>query len=224
MNVLQELEDFINEFNQLNDIDFEIDSIRIEFSKQYKLERLKEVGNWSKVQKNSNILHKLKKRLVVEEVTSAYRLEKQNIYYYNKRDDTKKYRNAEMVIFGIKQYHKCPPPRNLIGKILSILKDVSNIDICFDMKRKPNLESLSNKFYLKQFITNDGVFTDTYYINQTFNDMIEKVTIYDKAYKNNLKGILWRIEAKILIPNIKVLALPLHDFKHIIDLARCNNG
>lgn len=224
MNVLQELEDFINEFNQLNDIDFEIDSIRIEFSKQYKLEKLKEVGNWSKVQKNSNILQKLKKRLAVEEVTSAYRLEKHNIYYYNKKDDTKKYRNAEMVIFGIKQYHKEPPPRNLINKILSILKDVSNIDICFDMKRKPNLEVLRNQFYLKQFITKDGVPTDTYYINQTFNDMIEKFTIYDKAYKNTLKGILYRIEAKILIPNIKVLALPLHDFKNIIDLARCNNG
>jgi len=38
MNILQELEDFIQEFNTLNDEDFSIDSIRVEFSKQHKLE------------------------------------------------------------------------------------------------------------------------------------------------------------------------------------------
>lgn len=38
-----------------------IDSIRIEFQKQYKKERLDCLGNWNKLQKNSNILHKLKR-------------------------------------------------------------------------------------------------------------------------------------------------------------------
>lgn len=225
MDILSELEVFINEFNQYNDMNFEIDSIRIEFSKQYKLEKLKEVGQWEKVRKNSNILHKLKKRLAVDEVTSAYRLEKLNIYFYNKKDDTKKYRKAEMVIFGMKQYHKAPPPYYLIEKIISILKDVSNIDLCFDMKQIPNIEALNRYFKIKRYIEpKSGKPTQTYYINSTMNDMIEKVTIYNKALKNNLEGILWRIEAKILIPNTKYLALPLHEVKQIVDLAKGNNG
>lgn len=41
MKVLQELEDFIDEFNQNNDEDFSIDTIRVEFSKQHKQEELK---------------------------------------------------------------------------------------------------------------------------------------------------------------------------------------
>lgn len=53
--------------------------------------------------------------------------------------------------------------------------------------------------------------------------MIDKVTIYNKALKNSLDGILWRLEATISIPNIKELALPLYEFKQIIDLARGTN-
>ena len=34
MKIIQKLEDFIHEFNQNNNVDLEIDSIRIEFSKQ----------------------------------------------------------------------------------------------------------------------------------------------------------------------------------------------
>ena len=34
MDILQELEDFIHEFNSENDVEFSIDSIRVEFSKQ----------------------------------------------------------------------------------------------------------------------------------------------------------------------------------------------
>ena len=44
IDILQELENFINEFNQDNNEDFNIDSIRVEFSKQYKLHKLKELG------------------------------------------------------------------------------------------------------------------------------------------------------------------------------------
>lgn len=215
MNILQELEDFINEFNQNNDEEFEIDSIRVEFQKQYKQDALKKLGNWNKIKKNSNILHKLKKRLSEDEVTSAWRLEKHNIYYYNMQDKPK-YRKAELVIFGMKQYHKDPPPKELVSKLLSILKDVSNIDICLDLPYKPNLTALNKLFTLKPYITNNGVVTDTSYINDTCIPMIDKVTIYNKAQKNALKGILWRIEAKISIPNVKALALPLHEFKEIV--------
>lgn len=220
MNILQELEDFINEFNQDNGADFSIDSIRTEFQKQHKLEKLKAVGTWKKVGKNSDILHKLKKRLAETEVTSVYRLEQYNIYYYNKKDDTKKYRKAEMVIFGMKQYHKDAPPKEIIVKILSILKDITNIDLCLDMPYKPSYEALEKYFVLIPYRTKDGILTDTRYINETGIMMLDKVTIYNKAFKNELNGILWRMEAKISIPNIKALALPLHEFKQIIDIAK----
>ena len=213
MNVLEELENFINEFNALNDEDFSIDTIRIEFSKQHKLEHLKKLGNWNKLQKNSNILHKLKKRLAVDEVTSAYRLEKQDIYYYNSNVDAPKYRKAILVIFGMRQYHKDPPPRVVISNILQILKDVSSIDICIDLPYKPNLETLGMKYRLTPYY-------DTSYINDTDIPMLDKIVFYNKGYKNNLKRTLWRIEAMISIPNFRDLILPLHEFKEIIDITR----
>ncbi len=219
MSILQELEDFINDFNLANNIDFAIDSIRVEFSKENKKKNLEKLGKWNKIKKNSNILHKLKSRLSSDEVTSAYRLEKENIYYYN-HSCPPHYRKATLVIFGMKQYHKELPKKEYITKILSILKNVSNIDLCLDLKHKPNIEALNQYLTLKQFITKNGVFTDTYYINDTDVNMIRKIIIYDKAFKNKLDFPLWRIEAQIMIPNIKVLALPLHELKEITDIAK----
>jgi hypothetical protein len=224
MNTLQELENFINEFNLNNDEDFAIDTIRIDFSKQHKKENLEQLGSWKKINKNDKkIMDKLKRRLTADEVTSAYQLENYNIYYYNSNKDKPKYRIATMVIFGMKQYHKEPPPQNIVTKILSILKDITNIDLCFDMKQKPNLELLKKHFELKRYFDKTiKAYTDTYYINDTNILMIDKITIYNKAIKNNLEGILYRIEATILIPNIRVLSLPLNEFKQIIDLAKGN--
>ncbi len=219
MNPLQELENFINEFNSNNDENFTIDSIRITFSKETKKDKLEELGTWKKLTKNSNILHKLKKRLSDDEVTSVYRLEKENIYYYN-HSNPPHYRKATLVIFGMKQYHKDPPPLHIVTEIVSILKDVTNIDLCLDLPYKPNIKALHKYLTLKQFITKDGVFTDTHYINDTDVLMIDKIVIYDKAFKNKLDFPVWRIEALISIPNIKYLALPLHEFKEIIDIAK----
>ena len=120
MNILADLENFINDFNILNNVNFSIDSIRIEYKKRYKQPRLNELGKWSKLQKNSNILHKLKKRLNEYEITTAHRLEKHNIYYFNKKDTSTtshRYDKAELVIFGMSQYHKDPPPREITKSI-----------------------------------------------------------------------------------------------------------
>ncbi len=222
MNTLQELENFINEFNINNNEDFAIDSIRIDFSKQHKKENLEQLGNWKKINKNDKkIMNKLKKRLTLDEVTSAYQLENYNIYYYNSNKDKPKYRIATMVIFGLKQYHKAPPPQNIVTKILSILKNITNIDLCLDIKQKPNIELLKKHFELKRYFDKKiKAYTDTYYINDTNILMIDKITIYNKAIKNNLEGILYRIEATISIPNIRVLSLPLNEFKQITDLAK----
>lgn len=219
MNILQELEDFINEFNSLNDEEFDIDTVRIEFSKQHKLEELEKLGHWRKVEKNSSLLAKLKKRLLESEITSAWRLEKEDIYYYNMQD-APKYRRATLVIFGMKQYHKPTPQKELISKLLQIMKDVSSVDICLDIPYKPNLEAVSRYFTLTPFITNNGVITDTRYINDTGTPMLDTIIFYNKAFKNELDGILWRVEATISIPNFKALSLPLHEFKQITDIAK----
>ena len=223
MNPLSEIEAFINEFNQNSDEDFAIDSIRIEFQKQYKLEKLQEVGKWHKINaKDKKIMAKLKNRLTIDEVTTAFQLERENIYYYNSSTPPK-YRQATLVIFGMKQYHKEPPKRELIIKLLSILKNVSNIDICLDLPYKPNIEALKKYFGVKRYFTTERVPTDTHYINNPLINMIEKITIYNKADKNSLDGVLWRIEAKVIIPNIKILALPLFELTEIINIARVQN-
>ncbi len=223
MNILEELEEFIRNFNNAYDEDFQIDTIRIEFSKQYKINPIKDIGKWSKIKNNSPLIPKLKKRLLEDEVTSAYRLENYNIYYYNSNADAPKYRKAILVIFGMKQYHKDPPPRKLISKILQILKDISSVDICLDLAYKPNIETIKQYFTLTPYITKDGVITDTHYINNTDIPMIDTIVFYNKAFKNGLKGTLWRIEAKISIPNFRALILPLYEFKEVTDLARIKN-
>lgn len=220
MNILHELESFIEEFNQNNNLDFAIDTIRIEFQKQYKMEKLQAIGKWNKINsKDKKIMSKLKKRLTADEITTAYQYERENIYYYNSSTPPK-YRHATLVIFGMKQYHKEPPKRDLVTKLLSILKNVSNIDICLDIPHAPNIEALKKYFDLKQYITKDGVFTDTFYINRPDVAMIEKITIYNKGLKNSLEYILWRIEAKVIIHDIKILWLPLYELKQIINIAK----
>ena len=187
MDTLAELEDFIKEFNQNNDESFNIDTIRIEFDKQHKKDKLLHFGNWKKINKNDRrILAKLKKRLTVDELTTAYQLEKHNIYYYNQKDDTKKYRKATMVIFGMKQYHKDPPPYNIINSIFNILvfgtsKVSVNIDVCSDTDIKPNIKNLAQYFTLKQYVEpKTQTPTETYYINYPNITMIEKLVIYNK--------------------------------------------
>jgi len=216
MDILNEIEEFISDFNNTHDVDFAIDSIRVEFSKKYKKAHLETLGTWKKLNKNSNILAKLKKRLQENEITTAYQLEKYNIYYYNMQD-APKYRKAILVIFGMKQYHKEAPPRELIKKLLAIMKDVSNLDICLDVPYQPKITKYFKNYNLKQYITPQGVKTQTYYINNPNILGIEKIVIYNKGFKNALNCILWRFEAKMLVHNIKALYLPLYEFKQLIE-------
>ncbi len=165
----------------------------------------------------------LSKRLGEYEITTAHRLEKHNIYYFNKKDTstkTHRYDKAEVVIFGMSQYHKDPPPRETIKSILTILKSVSNVDVCLDMPFRPNMSRIEQLFQVTPYITPNGVVTDTSYINKPEITMLEKIVIYNKQLKNSLGFAVWRVEAKMLIPNIKLLALPLYEFKEIIDLMR----
>lgn len=209
MSILSNLETYLKDF----DFDFEIDTLRIDFIKTNKKKKLDLIGSWKKINKpNHYLMLKLKRRYEVEELTTVYQLENHNIYYYNSRK--KDYKFATMVIFGLKQYHKAPPPQQIVNQILSILKAVHSVDICYDIKSIPNFEALKEFFYLQRYKRED-----TYYINDTNILMLDKICIYNKAKKNKLDGTLWRIEATISIPNFKFLALPIYDFMQIINLA-----
>lgn len=220
MQILQELESLIHEFNTANDTDYHIDTIRAEFSKQHKLEALKKVGQWEKLPANSPLLPKLKKRLLENEITSAHRLKGENIYYYNTNTDRPKYRRAVLVIFGIHQYHKDPPPHHLIETLLQIIKATTGIDVCFDLPCKPNLDAIATCFMLTPYFTPKGGRTGTVYINDTGSPWIDKIVFYNKAIKNKLDRTLWRIEATITITNMDGLYLALDDFKQITDMAQ----
>lgn len=228
LDIYQQSLDYINNYNQLRKVNFDIDSIRVEFIKENKIQELKEVGNWKRLTLNNNILHKLKKRLTDDEITNAYQLEKHHIYYYNSK--LSNYKIATLVIFGLKQYHKKPPPREIITKVLNVVygkrsKLKQNIDVCIDLATKPNLKELRKVFCLERYYhrtknSKTATPTDTYYINNPNILGIEKITIYDKAFKNGLNFPLWRIEAKILIHNHKDIYLPLDDFLTVVKITK----
>lgn len=210
MDILREVKEFIREFNEANNVNFKIDSIRIDFSKEYKLPALNKMGEWVKIGGNSPLIGRLRKRLDYNQITTAYRLKSHDIYYFNFQD-APKYRKARLVIFGLAQYHKTPTPSHIVKRILDILKDVREIDICLDMPTQPNFLELANLFELKLFKT-------SCYINNTHIPMINRILFYDKALKNNLSSPLWRMEAVITIPNWKILALPLSELTDISKL------
>jgi len=211
MSILNKLNQVIKEFNSNNSINIAIDTIRVNFSKQHKLKELKSLGEWLKIDKTSSLYSRLQKE---ENATSGYRLKDTNIYYLNIKDKPK-YRKATLIIFGIYQPHK-KIDIHIIAKTLKILKNITSIDICYDNKNKPNIEAIKSLYKPKRYISNKKP-TDTYYI--TFNLFyLSKIVIYNKAFKNNLKYSLWRIEA---ILNIKLqddyLYLALFEFKEFID-------
>lgn len=219
MGIFSELKTYLQEF----DFNFQIDTIRIEFSKQHKKENLEQLGRWKKINKNDKrIMDKLKRRLTADEVTSAYQLENYNIYYYNSNRDKPKYRTATLVIFGLYQYHKAPPPAEIVNSILSIMqssvkrgRNLINIDVCYDMQSIPDVATLKQFYYLTDYKKQGNSF----YINDTNILSMDRICIYNKALKNKLDGTLWRIEATISIPNYNYLALPISEFIDIINLA-----
>lgn len=215
MNILEQLETSING----KILNFYIDTIRIEFSLQYKFKHLETLGKWYKLKKSDFKYNQIKKRLSKKELATVYQLENHNIYYFKKKE--RHYQKAIMVIFGMKQYHKDPPPRELISQIVDILtykvdfkryRDFE-IDLCFDTVAKPNFENIA-KYFITDIVSSDRGYTC--YINSPNLLMIRSVCIYDKASKNSLLAPLWRYEATIHIPNPKELNLPIDDFIDII--------
>lgn len=212
--VLENIEAIINS----DESSFYIDTIRIEFSKEHTIKELNKIGNWNKINKaDRQIYKKLIDRLTADEISNAYRLENNNnIFYYNSNKDRPKYRLATMVIFGLKQYHKEPPPRDIIISIISILKNITSIDLCYDSAIKPDINKLIQLGGSQCFIDKSTP-TSTYYINTPHIPSIERAYIYDKQHKNSLGTPLWRFEAQISIINPKEPYIPLFELLEMID-------
>jgi len=192
VNFYNQIITLLNEHNQsIKNVSraLEIDTISIFFDKRYKLERLNKLGFWHKIKRDNTLYPKLEKRLTAKQITSAFKLEEYPIYYTN-QPDYPKYNKAILVMFGLSQYHKSAPPTNLIEQIIKILKNISSIDICYDFDQKPNIDRLKEYYKVTQY-------QDTYYINNTYELMIEKICIYDKSNKNGLNFNVYRFEATI---------------------------
>lgn len=219
MSILSKLEDYLKEF----EFDFKIDTLRIDFIKSSKKDKLNSIGSWNKIKPTHQLFLKLKRRYETEELTTVYQLEGYNIYYFNSKK--KDYKLATLVMFGLYQYHKAPPPVKIVNSILSIMqssvkrgRNLLNIDICFDMKSIPDIATLKQFYYLTDYKKQGNSF----YINDTKILSMDRVCIYNKALKNKLDGTLWRIEATISIPNYNYLALPICEFIEIIKIAKTN--
>ena len=220
MGIFSKLKSYLQEF----DYDFEIDTIRIDFlsSKKSKLHSL---GEWNKIKPSHQLFLKLQRRYELKELTTVYQLQGyNNIYYFNSKK--KDYKLSTLVLFGLFQHHKPPPPVEIINSILNIMqssikrgKNLINIDVCYDMKSAPDVATLKQFYYLTDYRKQGS----TFYINDTNILSMEKVCIYNKSLKNKLDGTLWRIEATISIPNYNCLALPISEFIEIINLANGTN-
>ena len=164
MSILLNLENYLQQFN----FDFQIDTIRIDFLKSSKKSKLDSIGRWNKIKPNHQLFLKLQRRYEAKEITTVHQLENYNIYYFNNKK--KDYKFATLIIFGLFQYQKAPPPAEIINSILSIMqtsvkrgRNLLNIDICYDMKSIPNIAALKQFYYLTDY-RNQG---STFYINDT---------------------------------------------------------
>ena len=227
MNFYKEIITNINDFKSAYDIKFEIDTIVIDFSKQYKLEKLEKLGEWHKIKESAMFYKKIEEKQKThkseknkgKKITSAFQLKnKENkdypIYYVNYYDYPRYYK-AQLVMYGLHQYHKSEPPNNLKEQIIKILKNISSIDICFDFPEKPKIWALERDFKVNKYRN-----TKTYYINNANHPMIKKICIYDKNDKDKLKFPAYRLEATIIIPDTKYLNLPLYEVNKVLKLIR----
>ncbi|MDR2099714.1 MAG: hypothetical protein LBP40_02650 [Campylobacteraceae bacterium] len=208
--LLLSLTNTLNQFNLQNQISLNIDTLRITFSRQYKLDSLKAIGEWVKLKKIDELYHKAIKRHTTKELSSAYRLKDEDIFYFN-LSDYPKYRKSMLVIFGITQPHK-EPNHQLIDKLISLFKTITSIDICYDTPYKPNLANLEKHYRITRYKD-----TDTYYVNDTGYPMLDRIVIYNKQSKNKLASPLFRIEATMSVNPKYLSLLPLDEFKLFLE-------
>lgn len=216
--------------------DINIDTIRASFFKNAitrknhtKIELLKRITKshglkWRKMrsEKESKILNRYEFKGL--KVTNIYELENLSIFYATTKDQNNGDKKAVIEFYGLRQYHKPPPPLNLIDELLTVVNNVSSVDVCFDSQKPFNLSSF-------EIISHQN----TQYIKSELGTL-QRVYFYDKALKNSLNFPLYRAEATIPITDFNKsapisqadrlklqLAQGIGDFKSIIDQATAPN-
>jgi hypothetical protein len=148
------------------------------------------------------------------------------IFYATLKSSGNEPQKALFEVYGLRQYNKTPPPKELIAELLSVINNVSSLDLCFDKDSPFNLDPFCDEVYYH---------SDTTYLNN--NEVLSRVYFYDKAKKNNLNLSIYRAEAVATIaPKNKGNPLPLkarlnlqlphalNEFKSILDKTTKGQG
>ena len=222
MDILAELANIINTAES----QIYIDTIRATFYKKAitqkthkKIDLLKSIARkygkkWQKLDKQT------------AKAVKIYMLSDLPIFYATLKSSGNEPQKALFEVYGLRQYNKTPPPKELVAELLGVINNISSLDLCFDKDSPFNLDPFCDE------VIN---FENTKYLKN--NDVLARVYFYDKAKKNNLNLPIYRAEAVVSInPKSKDNPLPLKqrlnlqlpyaldEFKSILDKTTKEQG
>ena len=209
VDILAEIESIINPAES----GIHIDTIRATFFKKAIIQKTytkmklldliarKYGKKWLKLDKQTAKTIKIERRYEFRdyEIVNIYVLGDLPIFYATLKNAGNEPQKALFEVYGLRQYNKTPPPKELIAELLGVVNNVSSLDLCFDKDSPFNLEAFKDEVYYH---------SDTAYLNN--NKVLSRVYFYDKAKKNNLNLPIYRAEAVVSInPKSKDNPLPL---------------
>lgn len=62
------------------------------------------------------------------------------IFYATLKNAGNEPQKALFEVYGLRQYNKTPPPKELITELLGVINNVSSLDLCFDKDSPFNLD------------------------------------------------------------------------------------
>lgn len=209
MDILAELASIINPAES----GIHIDTIRATFFKKAIIQKTytkmklldliarKYGKKWQKLDKQTAKAVKIERRYEFRdyEILNIYALSDLPIFYATLKSSGNEPQKALFEVYGLRQYNKTPPPKELIAELLGMVNNVSSLDLCFDKDSPFNLDPFCDEVIS---------FENTKYLKN--NDVLTRVYFYDKAKKNNLNLPIYRAEAVVSInPKSKDNPLPL---------------
>jgi hypothetical protein len=236
MDILAEVESIINPAES----GIHIDTIRATFLKKAIIQKFhtkmklldliarKYGKKWLKLDKQAAKAIKIERRYEFRdyEIVNIYMLSDLPIFYATLKNAGNEPQKALFEVYGLRQYNKTPPPKELIAELLGVINNVSSLDLCFDKDSPFNLDPFCDEVIS---------FENTKYLKN--NDVLARVYFYDKAKKNNLNLSIYRAEAVVSInPKSKDNPLPLKqrlnlqlpyaldEFKSILDKTTKEQG
>jgi len=152
MDILAELASIINPAES----GIHIDTIRATFLKKAiiqktytKMELLNSIARkygkkWQKLDKQTAKAVKIERRYEFRdyEIVNIYMLSDLPIFYATLKNAGNEPQKALFEVYGLRQYNKTPPPKELIAELLGVINNVSSLDLCFDKDSPFNLDPL----------------------------------------------------------------------------------